>query len=248
MDRLSDDTITERLEELEQEFASAELFSDLYGLEFDEDDLQARVEAWAGRHYDDEVEVFRGEQVHRWRLETFLQNEKLLPVKWAGARLGMTEKSFRNLAEQFIDEHLLDWEADREVIREADVNGLRDNFSDLKNSLFGSHGGYCEKLHKVIEREFGLEVEPLYCETSKFLDEEPLLHARGFDSLTYEPVSTKYENWLQTGKPMHLRPDSCSTLTLVVHEELLEDHLLAGEEAESVDLIRERLDDGRMRA
>ncbi len=249
MPRLSDDTIRKRLEELESEFADDRLIRRLYGLEFREDDsLTERIKAWAERHYDREASVFGDEGIHRWRLETFLQNEKLLPVKWAGAKLGMTRESFQDLAERLIDEHLLDWDADRQVIRKDDVEGIRDNFESLKHRLFGDHRNYCEVLHEAIQSEFGISVDPLYCKTSEFLDEDPSLYAKGFDSLTDEPVSAKYENWLQTGKPMHLRPDVCSTLTLVEHESLLEGYLFPGEEAESADPIRERLSDGRMRA
>jgi hypothetical protein len=248
MEHLSDDDIKKRLEELEREFASAKLIRKLYGIELGEaESLIDRIEAWADRHYSHEAPVFDGEQVHRWRLETFLQDEKLLPVKWAGARLGMSEDSFRELARQLVGEHLLDWEPERQVIRKDDVEGIRDNFETLRHQVFDSHQRFCSHLHDAIENAFGLEIDALHCRTSEFLGEEPTLYARGFDSLTYEPVSTRYEHWLQIGKPMHLRPDVCSSLTLVAHEHLLEDYLFPGEQTESADPVRDEFSSGRMR-
>jgi hypothetical protein len=234
--------IERRLHILNDEFVAEDVVEEMYGLELPGSSLAARFEAWAERHYERDAPVFDDNgNVHRWRLETFLQQQSLLPVEWAAARLGMTDSSFLELAETLIDEHLLDWDIDKQVVRENDVDGIRDHFDELKWQTFEGIQSFCSTLHSAIEKEFGLEVEPLHCSTSDFLDEEPVLFARRFDVLTDEPMSATYEHWLETDKPMHLRPDACSTLTLVRHEELLEDRLLPGEETQQTGTVKARI-------
>lgn len=235
--------ITQRLKNLKREFVSPELIASIYGLELTEDSaLGKRFAAWAGRHYRRDSVVFDEEKIHRWRLETYLQREQLVPVKWAAVQQGMSESSFREVTTKLVASHLLDWEPqDSQVIRESDLKGIRDNFEDLRWRTFKDIQDFCSRLHRAIEAEFGLEVDALYCITSKFLDEDNPLYAQAFDALTDQPISTVYEHWLKTGKPMHLRPDTCATLTLIQHEELLGDLLFTDANTKIMDPVRERI-------
>ena len=237
----SEQGIEQRLNALQQQFVGPEFIEALYGLEFDaETDLGKRFSAWAELHYREGQEVFDGDQIHRWRLETYFQNKELLPVKWAAVRLGMTRESFEEVIETLEGEHLLEAGTITDgVIREADVKGLRDNFESLRRRTFAGVQDFCGRLHEAIDDEFDIEVEPLHCITSRVLGEGELLYAQGFDSLTDEPVSSRYEHWLETGKPMYLSPDSCATSTLVRFEELLDEYLFTPAKEEIVDPVKD---------
>lgn len=238
MTEITTQQIKHRLHELKSEFASADLIRDIYGLDVDPaSDLVAQLNAWASRHYEREAPVVEGDAVHRWRLETYLQRERRLSVRWAAARLGMTTPSFRELAERLVDEHLLDWSTTSQLIREDDVSDIHKNFEGLKWRTFGSVQSFCKMLHEKVEGEFGIIVEPLHCITSESNGEEPVLYAQGFDLLTDQPTSTRHEHWLRTGKPMHLRPDVCATLTLFHFKELLTPYLFEGEDMGQVERV-----------
>ena len=58
----------------------------------------------------------------------------------------------------------------------------------------------------------------------RFRDEPPE-YAYEFDMLTSEPVSVRYQLWLDIGKPVRLKPDVCSVKTYFLHKKLLRDYL-----------------------
>lgn len=238
----NEQSIGQRLDALRNEFVSLKLIESLYGLEFDANtDLGKRLRAWAERHYEQDQEVFDDEQIRRWRLETYFQNKDLLSVKWAAVRLGMTEESFEEVIKALEENHLLEKGTITDgVIREADVKGIRENFESLRWRTFADVQDFCSRLHEAIEDEFDIDVEPLHCITSQFLEEGEPLYAQGFDSLTDEPVSSYYEHWLETGKPMYLRPDSCATITLVLFETLLDEYLFTPASKEIVEPVKQR--------
>lgn len=233
MSEISPEQIANRLGDLQREYADPELVDKLYGLEIDPAaSVGQKFKAWADQHYTNGSPSFDDGAVHRWKFETFLQKKGFLPVRWATAKLGMTLESFRELGDELIQRHLLDWSVDKPLIREDDVHDIRDNFESLRLTVFESHQSFCSALHDAVDEQFGLEIEPLYCATSESFGEDPLAYAHGFDSLTDEPVSLQYEHLLKTNKPMHLRPDTCSRRTLEQHRNLLEDYLFPGEEVD----------------
>lgn len=237
----SEESITRRLKALRQEFVSPGLIESLYGLEEfgAETELGKRFSAWAERHYREDQEPFDGEKIHRWRLETFFQNKELLPVKWAAVRLGMTEESLEEVVQALEREKLLEPDTIRDgLIRENAVEGLQKNFESLRRRIFADIQDFCSSLHEAIRDELNVEVTPLYCVTSETLREEDPLYAQGFDSLTDEPTSSHYEHWLETGKPNFLRPDTCSTVTLVQFEDLLEEYLFTPAKGEIVNPVK----------
>jgi hypothetical protein len=96
------------------------------------------------------------------------------------------------------------------VVSEPLIRDFRDLFPRLERRTFSDHNESCRHIHRAIRAEYHVKVEPLHCVTSMALEEDPPLFAYELDVITGEPVSLKYQVWLNLGKAMNLRPDCCS--------------------------------------
>ncbi len=212
-----------RLDALRQDFCSDELADALYGIgDPPADDLMGRFRVWCGQM--GVIGQQPGKIARAW-LETFFQRSKLLPRRWAAARLGMTERSFRDATRALIRASLLtegEVEPLSGAVSEAIVRGFRDFFPRLARKSFADHDSACRHIHEAIRMDHGIDVEPLLCVTSVALGEDPPLLANEFDAITGDPVSLRYQVWLDLGKPMNLRPDCCSLKLYWAERDILE--------------------------
>ncbi len=221
-----DDTQRRRFDALMQENCGEKLIQDLYGISRSDDtSFFLRYLVWGQRLGVRPVDT--SGRINRHMFETFLQRMKLVPVRLAGARSGMTEVAFRKTMEILAIQGITDaeFEATKCVVSEGFVRDLSNQFKALQFRTFGSHDDYCRRLQQALADEFKIEVEPLYCVTSQKLGENPADFAYEFDAITLDPIGLRYQVWLDTKKPMNLRPDVCSLWFYVREETALKQYL-----------------------
>jgi hypothetical protein len=180
-------------------------------------------------------EVIRGDQVSRFALESYFQQRKVLPTKWAAARLGMTEASLQDAIAALevsgrVDkvrdssEHLVPEDMDRIF-----VGAL----PPLQNRTFGKHDDFCKRLHEAISNELGphlpTSIEPLHCITARRIQPGNPDFAYAFCVVTDAPIGLRYRIWLDFGKPLNLTPDMCSFIAYFENRELLRPYLMQQE-------------------
>lgn len=182
-------------------------------------------------------EPLKGATVDRWWLELFLQNRRLLPVKWAALQLGMTQTSFNELRVKLA-------EAGPQLVHHKSPSLVGSGFEDDLYAQFQRrsrpaaanghdplhHNSICRRLHAWISAEFHFSVEAEYCATSRRVGDERLNLATYIDILTPQPLSPVYQAWLDFGKWMALPPDRCSVYTYALHQTELASYT-AGTEA-----------------
>jgi hypothetical protein len=190
---------------------------------------QYRIWSERYRHLDASVAITDG-RINRHILELFLQQRELVGL-WEGAiNLGMMPDSFIKTLETGSDKGFFsDPEAKGEfpsarVFRASLTADFHKRFPTLRNFTFSSFSGYCNRLHAAIKEELGVEVKPAYCATSIKLGEEPKEFAHDYDSITGEPMGLPFQVWLETRKPIQLKPDVCSWLTFANHESVLAEY------------------------
>jgi len=163
--------------------------------------------------------------INRTQFELFLQSRQLTTERSAAVQLAMTEESFRLTLEAARQQGFLSaTEADGEfprIYRTDLISGLYKRFPALQHITFSSHSSFVKRLHKQIKDDLGVEVTPLLCVTSKALGEDPVAYAHDQDIITKEPMSIGYQVWLETDKPIQIRPDSCSWVTYIRFELVL---------------------------
>jgi hypothetical protein len=93
---MNGDDFHERVEVARQRRCSFAFMRAYFGLDLASDRaLRRDFEFWMRQRRDDEP--LKDATVDRWWFEKFLQDRRLLPVKWAALRLGMTHRSFDEL-------------------------------------------------------------------------------------------------------------------------------------------------------
>lgn len=199
-----------------------EYVREYYGLEWPfVGELLADFEAWAGRLR--RREQCGGGGVPRYELEAFMQQQRLLPRKWMGVRLGMTAGSLDRLLAHL---HEIGLRPQRyvvypQLVSEALSEDIVPSLRGLRFRTFSDHNSFCERLHAELAPILGAEVERLFCSTSDRLQEYPRQFANNFDCITLAPVSGKHQMWLDFRKPLSLAPDRCSKLLYAENHEAL---------------------------
>jgi hypothetical protein len=219
----------ERLEALKRPWCSLGLVRALYGLDLEVDEaLLGAFRSWAlGRRRP--LEALRPGEVHRHHLETFLQVEKLLPMKLAAARLGMDADSLAEVEEALRPRGFyLTSPLSQQLAMEARLRGVTRYLPAVSAQIYSDHDDFCSSLHETLAKELDLHVKALRCVTSVAWGEQPPQYAYEFDAITIEPVGIRYQVWLDFKKPMHLKPDCCALKTYRENEELLRGHVLSG--------------------
>jgi hypothetical protein len=221
-----------RLAELKERFSSHELIDALYGLgAVPSEEVMGRYRAWWRRLRG--VVGEREDRIDRFLLETFFQRTKLLPRKWAAARLGMTARSFEDVLDRLDLEQVVartEIEPVSFLVHEGQIRDFHEFFEATRMRTFSSHGDRCRRVHEAIRIAYDIEVEVLYDVTSQTLGENPPKIAYEFDALTGDPVSMAYEVWLDLGKPMSLRPDCCSLRLYALEREEIQPMVFGGVE------------------
>lgn len=232
-----------RLEALMRPWCAADFVTDLLGVNLTPE-ADARLfgafRSWSSRFQSNtEVERARGQglEVHRHAFETFLAQNGLISWKWAAAYLGLTTDTMRTVVDRLDGNGVpvqLRSSVSDQLVRQREAALLFRAFPSLRSRNFSDHSRMCRALHEAIEADLGIHVEPVTCVTSAILDPEPDI-AAAFDAITFEPVGLRYQVWLETKKPVNLRPDVCSLKFYAQNEADLQAHVVRGAEPEQID-------------
>ncbi len=175
----------------------------------------------------------------RFELEMFLQQQRVLSKKWMAVRLGMQIDSLEEILPRLPDLGLRTqrYVVYPEFISDSLLDDLVTHLSGLKFRTFGTNNSFCERLHAELSDSLGIEIQPLFCETSIQLNDDPLWFANTFDCITLKPLSTRHQIWLDFGKkPLALAPDRCSKLFYVENRADLKSYCAGTREPEGLEL------------
>jgi hypothetical protein len=214
---------------------------DLHGIDLPADArLLSAFRAWSDRFRGDAtVERVTGKsrEINRHALEMFLLQNSLISQKWAAVYLGMESETFRTVVNRLETDGVptqTGSSVSDQVVRQREAAQLFKAFPSLRNKIFSDHSRMCRALHDAIQKELKIKVDPVLCVTSSVLDSEPDV-AAAFDAITGDPVGLRYQVWLETKKPVSLRPDVCSLLFYARNTAELRGHVMKGSEPESID-------------
>lgn len=225
---------------LTKEFVPFNVLDLLYGIQKEDELLWGGYVAWSVRNKRQRLPI-DSENINRYAFETFLQQMQLLPKSIAAAHIGMSESSFEKLITAIEDRNgpfLNNEKFSDQVVPVSLIRSLREYIPALRHRIFGDHNGYCRFLHDAIKGDFNLEVEPLFCITSKTLAEKPSDYAYEFDCFTGDPIGIRYQVSLDFRKPMYLKPDACSLKYFVENEDVLKHFLLLSRKPEIPDGLK----------
>jgi hypothetical protein len=166
---------------------------------------------------------FKEDKVSRYLLESFLLDQRLISVPNAGARLGMTAASLLTVVSALEDKGLVP-AGRRELANTISLDLIESLHRRLPGTeraqTFSNQSDYCAKVHAALVG-MGIAVEPLYCETSRFLGEQPMKLAYDFCRISQQPTSLANRVYMNFGKPLRLPPDVCSRLFFFKHQDEL---------------------------
>lgn len=190
-----------------------------YGIQLPDDSFLGMFRAWNAA-FSPQRNFFSHDFFDRYALEKFFQYQKMMPMKWAAAALGMDTDSLLSTLNEMSNQGLItlnDFRAGDQFVREELIRTFYRRIPNLNATFFENHDDYCRQLHRSISQLLHFEIRPLYCLTSIALQEQNLKFAQAFDILTDQPVSIQNEVWLNFNKPISLRPDITSQLSYVRH-------------------------------
>jgi hypothetical protein len=178
-------------------------------------------------------EPLKGDTIDCWWFETFLQNRNLVPLKWMALQLGMTLESLRNLRRQ-MDEAgpLLAYHVSPDLIGKSFEDDLLAELPQYRFRTFSDHDDFCRQLHGWTLERYGVPIQPEVCITSQRV-RRGTGYAKYIDIITHEPLSPRYQMWLDFGKWMTLPPDRCSILLFAAHRQEITPYV-AGKEPPDV--------------
>lgn len=228
---------------LKDEWVPLDVIKSLFGVKDDDELLWNHFVTWA-RQLPTPREVLQSSpiRISRHAFESYLRYNQILPLKQAAARLGMKESSFAQLLPILEDKMLIIMNHihfSSQFVPESWLRGFHTTFPDLRHSIFSTHSDYCAQLHVAIKKNVEFDVEPILCETSVALKQEPPDYAYEYDCLTDAPIGLRYQVWLNFGKPISLRPDACSLKLYSEHEDILRSYVFGGRIPEIPDSLAE---------
>jgi hypothetical protein len=198
----------------------------LYGIRLPEGKTEAMWRAWRRGPI---IEESTG-KVRRAALEWFFQDESVLPLKWAAARIGTTSEGLTKLLQRLTQKGILVREVQPSplLVEEKAIRDFARYFTSLKDRLFYDHSDFCRSVRAAAKSDLGLERLPRLASASAVaLGEKDFAYE--FDCITYEPIGLRHQVWLDFGKPMNLRPDVCGIHTYAAHRRALDPYLMGGE-------------------
>lgn len=230
---------------LQRHYWPPDFIQHYYGLDFEGDEgLKNEFGRWMKSLKTNVVPIFKEDTIHRCAIETFMQQRKVKPFRHAALSLGMDESSLRCIWKALqergdIIDNIRDFSED--IFYESWLTMFHDFFAVLCGVVFSNQSRFCAALHKAVEKELGIQVNPQYCVTSKKLGENPPDFSHEPDSISLEPIGLRYQIWLDFHKPLNLKPDSCSSLLYFKELETLKDFVFPGSEARLTPDIIEKL-------
>ena len=173
--------------------------------------------------------------VDRYALEGFYQARRVLPIKWAAARLGMTQTLLTTILDHRMELPIpirrdpVEYDC---LVDEGFGEDLVRALPQLRFRTFSDHESFCEQLHAALSEALALpdgaiQEGKLWCATDRELNEAglgdyPRRYGYHFDCLTCEELSVAHAVWLDFKKPFNLGPDRCSKLVFVRYRQDLE--------------------------
>jgi hypothetical protein len=232
-----------RLAALAQPWCETKLVSDLLGIDIDvvaDPQLLSAFRAWSDRFlgHDPVRNNGSGSQVDRHALETFLLQTDLSSWKWAAVYLGMRTDTMKTVVDRLEGQSVatqVPSTVSRQLVQQRGAALLFKAFPSLRSKVFKDHSQMCRALHEAIHAELGIEVAPVLCVTSEILDAPSPDIAAAFDAITGEAVGLRYQVWLETRKPVNIRPDVCSLRFYAHNEADLRDQVMKGSEPAAID-------------
>lgn len=241
---MTEEQVSERLALLrKREWPNAEIEA-WFGINLAEcQPLVMQYRMWVAGTYEAAYEP--GNFIDRCKFEIFLDSRGLIPKRLAAFQLALAEDSFEKIMDAAADRLVSGAEARGDfpgVFRAELVSDFHKRFPNLRNKIFPSLSVCYDRLHAEIRNVLNVEVDPLRCPTAAILGEGD--YATISDAITSEPMSIRFSVFLETNRPLQLRPDSCSWLTYFRFESVLRNHLL-GQPPELTDqqerLFREQM-------
>jgi hypothetical protein len=220
---------------LQTRYIDDQYVKDYYGLE----DLSSNADLRADmERYRNTLQNAAGApegKVDRYVLEGFFQTQKLLPEKWAAARLGMKPEMLKNILGRLTElptplrKTYVYYSC---LVDEGLSEGLVRSLPQLRFRTFYDQESFCEQLQAALSEalkipETTIREGKLWCATDRALNEKglgdyPRRYGYHFDCLTCDPLSAAHAVWLDFKKPLNLGPDRCSKLVFVRCREDLE--------------------------
>jgi hypothetical protein len=229
------ETVQERFQDLQGRFVTEQYVADYYGLEGLAENLDLTADLARYKQTLQAAPDAPDGRVDRYALEGFLQARRLLPAKWAAARLGLNEALLKTVLERRVDLPVpmrRDYVEYGCLVAEGLAEDLTRALPRLRFRTFPDHESFCELLHTALGQALAIpdgEIQEgkLWCATDRELSEcgfgdYPRRYGYHFDCLTCEPLSVAHAVWLDFKKPITLGPDRCSKLVFVRYRDALE--------------------------
>lgn len=234
----SEEDVRSRLAQFRRAWWTFQEVHEWYGIDLTvkPQELLAQYRIWAEHARNGDMEVLRDQEIDHWLLETFLEERELVPIRQASIRLALSQEDFKKAFDVLAGKGFI-----TEMERAGDYPGvfrrniLRDihaRIPELRHRIFPDYNTYILRLHEQFEN-LGIPLTSVRCSTSRALGDDPIDFAYDWDVLANQPMGLAHQVWLDTPKPLQLRPDACSWLTYVHHEELLHGEII-GNSAERI--------------
>ena len=166
--------------------------------------------------------------IDRCKFEIFLQTRQWMSKKSAALALAVTEPNLVEILHSATSRNLIAAAESQGVFAgvytSEFIAGFYKRFNSIRTTTFPNLDVFYVRLHHVIKETLGVTVQPVLCLTSEILGDSH--YATSVDIITGEPMSQGFAVFLDTNKPLQLRPDACSALTYIKHEVTLRGCLL----------------------
>ena len=214
------------------EWISKEYFQEYYGLNYPfQDELLEDFKIQTNNSISDNL-------ISRYKFESFMKKQRLIPKKWMSASLGMTSQSLDLILNSLRKINLVPkrYIVYPELICESFSEDLIKNLGFYEFSAYSDRNIFIEKIHTQIKKNLEINVDPLFCTTSIYMKDNPKRFAINFDCITMKPICEEHKIGLNFNKPLYLRHDFCSKLFYLENLHDLKPYLSNGIEPHDLDL------------
>jgi hypothetical protein len=183
------------------------------------------------------------DQYDHWHWETFLQRRELVPVTEAAAQLAMSVTDFREVADRFVTSPGVSavgnpWaNGSNCIVRKSFLRDFHKGFEGTRRVVFGNYPSYIQRIHEQIIGHLNYTPTRTNDESDVALGDTPPGPGYSIDCITQESVGMGRDVFLDTGKPIQLRPDCCSWLTFARFEDILKPKALGSHERLSEEIL-----------
>ncbi len=245
---MTDGDVQVRLNQVSKQRWSVDLVKEVYGVDLSEkSSLVVQFKLWAGR-YDKDLTVI-GDDVDRWMFQLFLQDREWVPSTIAAPQLGLKKDDFENVLGKMKEKSFIS-EVEHgglfpSVYSKNFINDLPERLPSFPRQIWASRSSHVRAFHTALEKDLGFEVSLLLCSASiRFGDPDPEVSIEQ-DIITNEPIGLKYQDWMNFGQPIALKPDACSIFTLAQHAEVLAHYRMSKGKDELLERASEVIGQGK---